>query len=132
MHDRISVNNLCFPGATLATEIERWRSLGARRIGIQTAKMNAEGWDAYLEALRASGLEVETIVHLNRNRFDDDAQVETFAVDYIEKNLRVKQKGGKTWNFTDKAAANADALFVFHRDVESARKKLAEGYAGVK
>jgi hypothetical protein len=60
------------------------------------------------------------------------AQVETFAVDYIEKNLRVKQKGGKTWNFTDKAAANADALFVFHRDVEAARKKLAEGYAGVK
>jgi hypothetical protein len=60
------------------------------------------------------------------------AQVETFAVDYIEKNLRVKQKGGKTWNFTDKAAANADALFVFQRDVEAARKKLAEGYAAVK
>jgi hypothetical protein len=60
------------------------------------------------------------------------AQVETVAVDYIEKNLRVKQKGGRTWNFTDKAAANADALFVFHRDVEAARKKLAEGYAGVK
>ena len=60
------------------------------------------------------------------------AQVETFAVDYLEKNLRVKQKGGKTWNFTDKAAANADALFVFHRDVEAARKKLAEGYAAVR
>ena len=54
------------------------------------------------------------------------------AVDYMEKNLRVKQKGGKTWNFTDKAAANADALFVFHRDVEAARKKLAEGYAAVR
>ena len=27
-----------------------------------------------------------------------------FAVDYLEKNLRVKQKGGKTWNFTDKTA----------------------------
>jgi hypothetical protein len=60
------------------------------------------------------------------------AQVETFVVDYLEKNLRVKQKGGKTWNFTDKAAANADALFVFHRDVEAARKKLAEGYAAVR
>ncbi|MEZ5285625.1 MAG: PEGA domain-containing protein [Vicinamibacterales bacterium] len=60
------------------------------------------------------------------------AQVETFAVDYMEKNLRVKQKGGKTWNFTDKAAANADALFVFHREVEAARKKLAEGYAAVR
>ena len=56
------------------------------------------------------------------------AQVEQFAVDYLQKNLRVKQKGGKTWNFTDKND-NADALFVFHRDVEAARKKLADGYA---
>ena len=60
------------------------------------------------------------------------AQVETFVVDYLEKNLRVKQKGGKTWNFTDKTAENADALFVFHRDVEAARKKLAEGFAAVR
>jgi hypothetical protein len=60
------------------------------------------------------------------------AQVETFVIDYLDKNLRVKQKGGRTWNFTDKAAANADALFVFHREVEAARKKLAEGYAAVK
>ncbi len=56
------------------------------------------------------------------------AQVETFVIDYLEKNLRVKQKGGKTWNFTDKND-NADTLFVFHRDVEAARKKLADGYA---
>lgn len=56
------------------------------------------------------------------------AQVEAFAVDYLQKNLRVKQKGGKTWNFTDKND-NADTLFVFHRDVEAARKKLADGYA---
>ena len=55
-------------------------------------------------------------------------QVEQFAVDYLKKNLSVKQKGGKTWNFTDKND-NADALFVFHRDVEAARKKLADGYA---
>lgn len=56
------------------------------------------------------------------------AQVETFTVDYLQKNLRVKQRGGKTWNFTNKAE-NADPLFVFHRDVEAARKKLAAGYA---
>ena len=78
MHDRISVNNLCFPGSPLATDIERWRSLGARRIGIQTAKMNAEGWDSYVDVLRGSGFELETIVHLNPNRWDDDAQVERF------------------------------------------------------
>jgi hypothetical protein len=56
------------------------------------------------------------------------AQVELFAVDYLQKNLRVKAKGGKTWNFTDKND-NADVLFVFHRDVEAARKKLADGYS---
>ena len=56
------------------------------------------------------------------------AQLETFAVDYLEKNLRVKQRGGKTWNFTNRTQ-NADVLFVFHRDVEAARKKLAAGYA---
>ena len=55
-------------------------------------------------------------------------QMETFNVDYLDKNLRVKQRGGKTWNFTNKEE-NADALFVFHRDVEAARKKLAAGYA---
>ena len=30
------------------------------------------------------------------------------------------------------AAANADKLFVFHREVEAARKKLADGYAPVR
>lgn len=59
------------------------------------------------------------------------AQAEQFAVDYLQKNLRLKQKGGKTWNFTHKND-NADALFVFHRDVEAARKKLADGYAPVR
>jgi hypothetical protein len=56
------------------------------------------------------------------------SRVETFVVDYLEKNLRVKERGGKTWNFTNKEQ-NADTLFVFHRDVEAARKKLAAGYA---
>jgi hypothetical protein len=59
-------------------------------------------------------------------------KVETMAVDYLDKNLKVKQRGAKTWNFTDKRAANADALFVFQRDVESARKKLASGYTAVR
>ena len=60
------------------------------------------------------------------------SQLELFAVDYLEKNLKLKQKGGKQWNFTDKNATNADKLFVFHREVEAARKKLADGYAPVR
>jgi hypothetical protein len=52
--------------------------------------------------------------------------LETFVVDYQEKRLRLKVKGGKSFTFTTRAD-NADPLFVFHRDVEKARKKLAGG-----
>jgi len=78
---------------------------------------------------------VEGLSYVTSNKNDafalSFAQTETFAVDYIQKNLRVKQRGGKTWNFTDKNPS-ADALLVFHREVEAARKKLAEGYTPVK
>jgi hypothetical protein len=50
--------------------------------------------------------------------------LEGFEIDYLKKELKVKQKGGKNWNFTDKSE-NADKLFVFHRDVTKAREKLA-------
>jgi hypothetical protein len=50
--------------------------------------------------------------------------LEVFEIEYLKKELKVKQKGGKTWNFTDKSD-NADKLFVFHRDVNKAREKLA-------
>jgi hypothetical protein len=52
------------------------------------------------------------------------AQLDVFEIDYLKKELKVKQKGGKTWNFTDKSE-NADTLFVFHRDVTKAREKIA-------
>ena len=63
---------------------------------------------------------------------DDDAfevaldALEEFAVDYLDHNLRIKVRGGRTYNFTDRQA-NADALFVFHREVEEARERLARG-----
>ncbi len=60
------------------------------------------------------------------------AQVEAFDINYLDKNLRVKQRGGKTWNFTDKAADNADKLFVFHRDVTAVRDKLAKGFTAAR
>jgi len=50
--------------------------------------------------------------------------LEIFEVDYLKKNLRIKPAGGKTYNFTD-PEDNADRLFVFHRDVDKARQKLA-------
>ena len=50
--------------------------------------------------------------------------LEVFEIDYLKKELKVKQKGGKSWNFTDRSD-NADTLFIFHRDVTKAREKLA-------
>lgn len=48
------------------------------------------------------------------------AQLETLSVDYLAKSLRVKQRGGRTWNFTTRDD-NADPLYVFHREVEAVR-----------
>jgi len=49
------------------------------------------------------------------------SSLEPLQVDYLNRNLRVKQRGGKTWNFT---ADNADALLTFQKAVEKAREKL--------
>jgi hypothetical protein len=52
--------------------------------------------------------------------------LETFQVDYLEKNLKVKLQKGRRYDFTD-PDGNADRLFVFHRDVEKARDRLKKG-----
>jgi hypothetical protein len=57
------------------------------------------------------------------------ARLQGFEVDYLNKNLRVRLAGGKTYNFTD-PTGNADALFVFHRDVEKARTRLQQPTSG--
>ena len=50
--------------------------------------------------------------------------LEALQVDYQDKNLRIKLRKGKQFDFTD-PDGNADRLFVFHRDVEKARARLA-------
>ena len=61
---------------------------------------------------------------------DDDAfsiplaEIELHEIDYLEHTLTLKRREGRTYNFTDEQDT-ADVLFVFHRDVEQARKQLA-------
>jgi len=63
---------------------------------------------------------------------DDDAfsitlqEIDRHEIDYLEHTLTLKRREGRTYNFTDDQDT-ADALFVFHRDVEQARKRLAGG-----
>jgi hypothetical protein len=54
------------------------------------------------------------------------ADLEQFTVDYLDKNLKIKVRKGKQYNFTD-PDGNADRLFVFQRDVDKARQRLANG-----
>lgn len=49
------------------------------------------------------------------------SSLEPLEVDYLNRNLRVKRKGGKTWNFT---ADSTDALLTFQKAVESARRRM--------
>lgn len=50
-------------------------------------------------------------------------ELETFQVDYLNKNLRIQVRKGRRYDFTD-PEGNADRLFVFHRDVDRARERL--------
>lgn len=54
------------------------------------------------------------------------ADLEQFVVEYMDKNLKLKVRRGKEYNFTD-PDGNADRLFVFQRDVDKVRQRLAKG-----
>ena len=81
------------------------------------------------DTLRAD-LESQGITFETSNK--DDAftvaltDLDTFEIDYMDKNLKIKLKGGKQYNFTD-PDGNADRLFVFQRDVDKARQRLGKG-----
>lgn len=47
--------------------------------------------------------------------------LEPLQVDYLRRNLRVRLRGGKTYNFTGESA---DAVLSFQKAVEAARKRL--------
>jgi hypothetical protein len=49
-----------------------------------------------------------------------------FAVNYVEKNLKVKLKGGKTYTFAE-PEGTADKLYAFHQAVDKARQRLLSG-----
>lgn len=53
--------------------------------------------------------------------------IERFEVDYLKKNLHVRLRGGRKFNFTIRNES-ADPLLVFHREVERARSFLARKY----
>jgi sugar phosphate isomerase/epimerase len=63
MHDRVSVNALCFGGPPLAEMEAIWRQLAPRRISFMTSQVFAEGEDAAAAIVARGGYGVETLSH---------------------------------------------------------------------
>lgn len=98
MHERISFNNLCFPGASLEEDIAHWRALGAHRVGIIAAKMNAEGCDAYVQRMCAEPFRIATIMHpfMAPHSLDQEEHIQP-ARDALSRTLQAaKTMGAKT------------------------------------
>lgn len=49
-------------------------------------------------------------------------ETERFEIDYLNNNLRLKVRGGRTYNF-ESPTEDLDSLFVFHRDVTAFREE---------
>jgi hypothetical protein len=49
--------------------------------------------------------------------------IEVFQADFLQKNLRLKIRGGRTYDFTD-PSGKADALYLFHQEVDKVRQRI--------
>ena len=62
MHERISVNSMCFPGATMAELARHWSQLGAQRVSLISQQL-ADGPEPVRAALVTGRYILETITH---------------------------------------------------------------------
>jgi len=66
MHERISVNSLCFPGTPLHEQAAYWRDLAPRRVSFVSAQLIGDLSPAH-EALKTGRYKVETVTHQFRS-----------------------------------------------------------------
>lgn len=129
---QLNVSAEGFEGVARTIDVET----GARDLMVRFREVRLDSRLAVVHKHRmgsCTGALVATVQGLRYETADKDdqfavafADVETFVVDYTEKNLRVKVRKGKQYNFTD-PDGSADKLFVFHRDVDKVRQRLAKG-----
>jgi len=129
---QLNVSAEGFDSFAQAIEVEP----GSRDIAVKLKEVRL---DARVDVIHRHGIGscrgrlVATAQGIRYETMDKDDQFTTalldldaFQVDYLQKNLRLKLRRGKQFNFTD-PEGNADRLFVFHRDVEKARERLRRG-----
>src|ERR1700741_4706961 len=64
MHDRISVNQLCFPGASVAELARHWQALGTRRVSFVSPPLLGDDFENVQTAVATGDVRVETIAHV--------------------------------------------------------------------
>lgn len=64
MNSRISVNQICFPGATIAQLGDYWKALQVNRVGCLSAPVLDSNFDALRDVLQKNNLQLETIAHV--------------------------------------------------------------------
>jgi sugar phosphate isomerase/epimerase len=62
IHPRVTVNPMCTVAWPLEEVLAVWEELDIHRVGLSAIQLNAQGWDPWLKAIKASDLDV---VYLN-------------------------------------------------------------------
>lgn len=129
---RLNVSAAGFEGIAQTIDVKP----GMQQIGVKLREVRLDAGIDVIHKHRMGNCTGRLVATARGLRYDttdkDDAftstllDLGTFEVDYLEKNLRIKLKSGKQFNFTD-PDGNADRLFVFHRDVDKARERLKKG-----
>lgn len=63
MHDRVSINSICFLGTSLDQQADYWRSIKPRRVSLLGAQIATEGIAKAQQVLATGDFQLETIVH---------------------------------------------------------------------
>ena len=129
---QLNVSAEGFEGIARTIDVEP----GPRDVAIRFKEVRLNATIAVVHKHRMGSCKGELVATAQGLRYDTDdkddrftstlADLETFLVDYQDKNLKVKVWKGKQYNFTD-PDGNADRLFVFQRDVDKARQRLSKG-----
>jgi hypothetical protein len=129
---RLNVSAEGFEGIVQTIDVEP----GPREVVIRFREVRLNSTLAVIHKHRMGSCKGQLVATPHGIRYDTDdkddrftaalADLETFSVDYLDKNLRIKLRKGKQYNFTD-PDGNADRLFVFQREVDKARQRLIKG-----
>ncbi len=123
-----------FEGIVRSIDVEP----GPREVAVRFREVRLNSTLAVVHKHRMGSCKGQLVATPQGLRYDTDdkddrftaslADLEQFVVDYQDKNLKIKVRKGKQYNFTD-PDGNADRLFVFQRDVDKARQRLVKGEA---